>query len=161
MQIRSLMIKQLPSLWNSRWVSMKLDRIETSRKIQGKKKMHACTCGLISVMAAVAKFLSLVTENFILFDQIKSNCVFRLHLKSEKNRTEPNELDELKCSESIIQTLTCFPAFACSHQNIYLFIPIKIRKKDWAKWARWARMLKNTLTDEHLYSLTCFLYLLA
>ena len=43
------------------------------------------------------------------------------------------------------------------YQNIYLFIPFKIRKKDWAKWARLARILKNTLTDEQLCSLTCFL----
>ena len=31
------------------------------------------------------------------------------------------------------------------------------KKKDWAKWAKWARILKNTLTDEQLCSLTCFL----
>ena len=39
-------------------------------------------------------------------------------------------------------------------KNIKTFIPFKIRKKDWAKWAR---ILKNTLTDKHLRSLTCFL----
>ena len=37
---------------------------------------------------------SSVTE--ILLDQIKSNCMYWLNWKSEKNRTEPNELDKLK-----------------------------------------------------------------
>ena len=51
---------------------------------------------------------------------------------------------------------TCFFVFTCSHQNIHLSIPFRIRKKDWAKWNKWARILKNTLTEEHLCSLTCF-----
>ena len=80
-----------------------------------------------------------------LLDQIKRNCMYWLHWKSEKNRTEPYELDEL-CS------LTCFLLSACSHHSIYLSIPLKIRKKDWAKWAKWGRILKNILTDEQLCS---------
>ena len=43
--------------------------------------------------------VSSVTEIFFLLDQIKSNCMYWLHWKSEKNRTEPNELDELKYSK--------------------------------------------------------------
>ena len=41
---------------------------------------------------------------FYLLDQIKSNCMYWLHWKSEKDRTEPNELEELKCSKSLNQT---------------------------------------------------------
>ena len=43
-------------------------------------------------------------KSFYLLDQIKSNCMYWLYWKSEKNRTEPNELDELKCSKSLNQT---------------------------------------------------------
>ena len=38
---------------------------------------------------------------FYLLNQIESNCMYWLHWKSEKNRTEPNELDELKYSKSL------------------------------------------------------------
>ena len=88
------------------------------------------------------------------------NFMYLMHWKFEKNRNEPNELAELKYSKSLTQ-MTSYAhwyvlLFACSdmYQNIYLFIPFKIRKKDWAKWAR---ILKNTLTDEQLCSLTCFI----
>ena len=43
---------------------------------------------------------------FYLLDQIKSNCMYLLHWKSEENRTETNELDELKCSKSLNQTIS-------------------------------------------------------
>ena len=36
---------------------------------------------------------------FFLLDQIKSNCMYWLHWKSEENGTEPNELDELEYSK--------------------------------------------------------------
>ena len=99
-------------------------------------------------------------KSFYLLDQIKSNCMYWLHWKSEKNRTEPNELDELKCSKSLNQTIS----YAHWHAFLYLHAPIKTfiypiknqKKKDWAKWAKWAKMLKNTLTDEQLCSLICF-----
>ena len=107
-------------------------------------------------------FLPSVTANFfLLVIKIKSNCMYWMHWKSEKSRTELNELDELKYSKSLTQ-MTSYAhwrvlIFACSdmYQNIYLSY---LRyKKDWAKWAKWARILKNTLTDEQLCSLTCFL----
>ena len=96
---------------------------------------------------------------FYLLDQIKSNCMWWLHWKSEKNRNEPNELNELKYSKSLNQlcSLTCSCICMLRHVSKHLFIPYKIKKKDWAKWAKWARILKNTLTDEQLCSLTCFL----
>ena len=100
---------------------------------------------------------------FYLLNQIKSNCVYWLHWKSEKNRTEPNELDELKCSKSLNQTTSYahWHAFLYLHAHIkYSFIyPFKNQKKNWVKWAKWAKILKNTLTEEHLCSLTsvtCF-----
>ena len=58
---------------------------------------------------------------FYLLDQIKSNCMYWLHWKSEKNRTEPNELDELKCSKSLNQTIS----YAHWHAFLYLHAPIK------------------------------------
>ena len=86
--------------------------------------------------------------------------MYWMHRKSDKNRTEPNELDELKYSKSLTQ-MTNYAhryvlVFACSdmYQNIYA---IKNQKKDWAKWAKWARILNNTLTDEQPCLLTCFL----
>ena len=52
--------------------------------------------------------------------------MYWIHWKSEKNRTEPNELDELKYSKSLTQ-MTSYAhwhvlVFACSdmYQNIYL-----------------------------------------
>ena len=64
----------------------------------------------------ITKLLSSVPVFFFLLDQIKSNCMYWLHWKSKKNRTEPNELDELKYSKSPdIQSclLKCFLVFAC------------------------------------------------
>ena len=85
--------------------------------------------------------------------------MYWMHWKSEKNRNEPNELNELKYSKSLNQlcSLTCSCICMLRHVSKHLFIPFKIKKKDWAKWAKWARILKNTLTDEQLCSLTCFL----
>ena len=89
--------------------------------------------------------------------------MYWMHWKSEKNRTEPNELDELKYSKSLTQMTSCacwnVLLFTCSdtYQNIYISHLKFQKKKDWAKWAKWARILKNTLTDEQLCSLTCFL----
>ena len=88
--------------------------------------------------------------------------MYWMHWKSEKNRTEPNELDELKYSKSLTQMISYAHSyvfvFTCSdkHKNIHLS-HLKLKKKDWAKWAKWARILQNTLTDEQLCSLTCFL----
>ena len=100
-------------------------------------------------------------KSFYLLDQIKSNCMYWLHWKSEKDRTEPNELDELKCSKSLKQTTSYahWHAFLYLHAHIkYLFLyPIKNQiKKTWAKWAKRAKILKNTLTEEQLCSLSCF-----
>ena len=52
--------------------------------------------------------------------------------------------------------LTDMLSCICMLTSKHLFIPFKIRTKDWAKWAKWARILKNTLTDEQLCSLICF-----
>ena len=98
-------------------------------------------------------------KSFFLLDQINSNCMYWLHWKSEKNRTEPNELDELKCSKSLNQTISYahWHAFLYLHAPIKTFIyPIKNQKKKTAKWAKWAKMLKNALIDEQLCSLICF-----
>ena len=99
-------------------------------------------------------FLSSHCKSFYLLDQIKSNCLYWSYQKSEKDRTEPNELDELKMikitPDNQLGSLTCFLYF---HAHIkYLFI-YPIKEKDWAKWAYWARILKNTLIDEQLCSL--------
>ena len=68
------------------------------------------------------KFLSFVTAIFFyLFDQIKSYCMYWLHWKSEKNRTEPNELDELKYSKSLNQ----MTSYAHWHAFLYLHAYIK------------------------------------
>ena len=85
--------------------------------------------------------------------------MYWMHWKSEKNRNEPNELNELKYSKSLNQlcSLTCSCICMLRHVSKHLFIPFKIKKKDWAKWAKWARILKNTLTDVQLCSLTYFL----
>ena len=66
----------------------------------------------IPVMAAVAVRKKVISTGdfspcfylqslnfFYLSDQIKSNCLHWLYWKSESNRTEPNELDELKYSK--------------------------------------------------------------
>ena len=98
---------------------------------------------VIPVMAAVAvrkKSLALVSfhqafifshcKSFFRLDQIKSNCMYWFHWKSEKKRTEPNELDELKCSKSLNQTI----GYAHWHAFLYLHAPIKTfiykKKKD-------------------------------
>ena len=67
------------------------------------------------------KFLSLVTALFYLLDQIKSHCMYWLHWKSQKNRTEPNELDELKYWNNstrqpalLTALLSCFLVFLLS-----------------------------------------------
>ena len=88
-------------------------------------------------------------KSFFWLDQIKSNCMYWLHWKSEKNRTEPNELDELKCSKSLNQTIS----YAHWHAFLYLHAPIKIFIYLIKKWAK---MLKNILTNEQLCSLICF-----
>ena len=79
--------------------------------------------------------LSSVTDFFFfLWHQIKSNCMYWLHWKSEKNRTEPNELDELKYSRLFNQTTSFahFNAFLYLHALvktlIYLFY-LKSEKK--------------------------------
>ena len=92
---------------------------------------------------------------FYLLDQIKSNCMYLFHWKSEKNRTELKKLDKLKYSKSLqqITSYTHWHAFLYSHAQLeYLFIHLK-----WAEGAKWARILKNTLASEQLCSLTCFL----
>ena len=60
-------------------------------------------------------------STFYLLEEIKSNCMHWMHWKPEKNRTEPNELTELKYSKSL---------FLCSeiYQNIHLF-HLKLEKK--------------------------------
>ena len=87
-------------------------------------------------------------KSFYFLDQIKSNCMYWLHWKSEKNRTEPNELDELKDSKWFNQTTSfahwhVFFVFACLNQNINLFILFWIREKEQAKRAKWARIFKT------------------
>ena len=94
----------------------------------------------LSVMAAVAVRKKVVNighfspsfyiqslQSFYLLDQINKKCVYWLHCKSEKNRTEPNELDELKYSKSLNQITsdTHWHAFLYLHAYIYtLYYPI-------------------------------------
>ena len=70
----------------------------------------------------------------LLLDQIKSNCIYWLHWK-----TEPNELDELKYSKSLNQTTSYAHWHALlylqAHIITFIYIPLKIRKNDKAKWA--------------------------
>ena len=58
---------------------------------------------------------------FYLSDQIESNCMYWLHWNSEKNRTGPNDLNELKCSKSINQITN----YAHWHAFLYLHAQIK------------------------------------
>ena len=90
-------------------------------------------------------------KSFYSLDQIKSNCMYWLHWKAEKNRTEPNELDELKYSKWFNQTTSYAHWHACIcmlTSKIFLFISYIIRRKDWAK------LLKITQLDNQPYSLT-------
>ena len=80
----------------------------------------------LPVMAAVAvrkKVVSIghFSQVFYLLDQIKSNCMYWLHWKLEKNRTEPNELVELKCSKSLDRVTS----YAQGHAFLYLHAHIK------------------------------------
>ena len=95
-------------------------------------------------------------KSFYLLDQIKSNW---LHWKSETNRTGPGELDELKCSKSLNHTTSYahWYAFLYLHSHIKTFIYLSHWKSEKNYWAEWARILTNTLTDEQICSLTCFL----
>ena len=86
-----------------------------------------------------------------LLDQIKSKCMYWLRWKSEKDRTEPNELDELKYSKSLNQTTS----YAHRHAILYLHAHIKYLFKNQKKRLL-ARILRNTLTEEYLCSLICF-----
>ena len=60
--------------------------------------------------------------------------MYWMHWKSEKNRTEPNELDELKYSKSLTQMISYAHShvfvFTCSdkHKNIHLS-HLKLKKK--------------------------------
>ena len=81
---------------------------------------------------------------FYLLDQIKSNCMYWLHWKSEKNRIEPNELDELQYSKSLnqISSYAHSKVFLYLHAQLkHLYILLKIRKKYWVKWAKWEKIL--------------------
>ena len=92
---------------------------------------------------------------FYLLHQIKINCVYRLHWKSEKIRNELNELDELIYSKSLHLTTSYanWYAFLYLNAQIKTFIYLSYLKS--GKWAKWARKLENI--DEQLCSLTCFL----
>ena len=91
---------------------------------------------------------------FYLLEEIKSNCMYWMHWKSEKNRTEPNELE--------MTSYAHWDAFLYLHAQTSIKTSIhlsdlKSEKKDWAKWAKWARILKSTLNNKQLHSGTCFL----
>ena len=103
------------------------------------------------------KLLSSVTVIFHILDQIKSNGMYWLHWKSEKNKAQPNELDELKYSKSLNQMASYahWHAFLYLHAYIKTFIYLSCLKSE-KKTGKWARILTNTLTDEQLCSLTCF-----
>ena len=62
------------------------------------------------------QLLSSVIAYFFLLDPIENNFMYWLHWKSEKNRTVPNELDELKYSKSLYQTTS----YAYRHAFLYL-----------------------------------------
>ena len=86
----------------------------------------------------------------MIFDERKMVRVLKLATPHKVKRMKRNK-----------QLLLCeAPKCSCicmlRHVSKHLFIPFKIRKKDWAKWVKWAKMLKNTLTDEQLCSLICF-----
>ena len=93
------------------------------------------------------KFMSLVIAIFFyLLEWIKSNCMYWLHWKLQKNRT----------------SYTHWHAFLYFHAKTYVktfiySLHLKEKRKDWAKWTEWAGLHKNTLTDKQLCSLTCFL----
>ena len=53
---------------------------------------------------------------FYLLDQINSNCMYRLHWKSEKIMIEPNELDEQRYSKLLNQ----MTSYAHWHTFLYL-----------------------------------------
>ena len=103
-------------------------------------------------------------KSFYLLDQIQSNCVFRLHLKSEKNRTEPNELDELKCSKSLNQTTSYahWHAFLYLHAHIKTFIYLSHIKSEKKTELNELNELEYSKTLSQLSSYTpwhAFLYL--
>ena len=78
------------------------------------------------------------------------------NFSSGTKKSELNELSELEYSKTPSQ----MSSYAHWHAFLYLHAQTRIKtsihssdlkseKKDWAKWAR---ILKNTLTDEELYS---------
>ena len=88
--------------------------------------------------------------------------MYWMHWKSEKNRTEPYELDELKYSKSLTQMISYAHSyvfvFTCSdkHKNIHLS-HWKLKKKTELNELSELEYCKTHLTDEQLCSLTCFL----
>ena len=107
--------------------------------------------------------MALTSATVIFFNcYIKSSVIVYIECtKNQRKIGQLNELAEQKHSKSLTQMTTYAHwhvfVFVClnKYQNIYLshwkFL------KNWAKWAKWARLLKNSLTDEQLCSLTCFL----
>ena len=107
------------------------------------RQQHKLTFSInqnIPVMAAIAvrkKVVSIghfslcfrLQSTFYLLEEFKSNCMHWMHWKPEKNRTEPNELAELKYSKSLTQMICSF-IFMLRHISKHSFIPFKIRKKD-------------------------------
>ena len=81
--------------------------------------------------------------------------MYWLHWKSKKNRTEPNELDELKHSKSLNQTTS----YAYRHIFMYLLscIQIIIHPIWYQKKNELNKLNELTLTVEQLCSLTCHL----
>ena len=84
---------------------------------------------------------------FYLLDQIKSNCMYWLHWKSEKSRIEPNELDELKCSKSLnqITSYAHWHAFLYLHAQIKTFVYLSYLKSEKGAELNGLEYLKTSL----------------
>ena len=98
---------------------------------------------------------------FYLSDEIKSNCMYWLHWKSEKNRTEPNELDELKYSKSpnrqtAMLTDVLFRILLLRHVSKHLIILFEISKKIELNELEYWKTLTQMSSYAHKY---VFLYL--
>ena len=106
-------------------------------------------------------FVSSHCKSFYSLDQIKSNCMYWLHWKSEKNKTEPNVKDELKCSKLLNQTTsyTYWHIFLYLHADIKTFIYLsqKLRKTELNE----LKYLKIPLQISSYAHWHVFLYLLA
>ena len=99
-------------------------------------------------------------KSFYLSDQIKRNCKYWMHWKSEEKRTEPNELDELKWSKSLNRTTSYahWNAFLYLHAHINTFLnfSIKNQKKKELNELRELEYLKKPSQMSSLFVSACW-----